>query len=111
MAGKLSGRFCSPASGGGPENADFSTPRTRAAMTRGPPSGLKPASTLAGSGVLISSTGISPLRSLLVRIGVKSIEAFGAFDRKPEDATVTCCRSAVAGSSWLMPSRMLNHAT
>ena len=29
----------------------------------------------------------------------------------PAEATVICCRSTVAGSLWLMPSRMLNQAT
>jgi len=48
---------------------------------------------------LISPTGSRPLRSLLVRIAVKSMDAFGAFARYPDDATVTCCKSAVAGSS------------
>ena len=91
--------------------ADFSTPRMRAAITRGPPSGLNSASTFDGSGIFTWSTASSPERALLVSSGVNSIDAFGALPSEPADATVTCWRSAVAGSSWLMPSRMLNQAT
>src|ERR1700728_525452 len=109
--GRLSG-FLAPAGGaGGPVNADFNTPRTRAAMTRGPPSGLKFARIFAGSGIARPSRGTSPESGLLVSNGVNSIVALGALARKPDDATVICVRSDVAGSAWLMPSRILNHAT
>ena len=110
-AGKLSGRFCSPVSSGGPAKADFRSPRTRAAITRGVLSGRNSANTLVGSGVFTLSTDKIADRALLDSSGTNSIAALSALRSDPAEATVTCCKSAVAGSSWFSPSRILNQAT
>ena len=108
---QVSGGFCPGRLRRRPVKAECSTPWMRAAITRGPPCGLKLARIFAGSGIFTWSTGTSPDRGDDVSNGVKSILASGALARKPDEATVTCCKSAVAGSLWLMPSRMLNQAT
>ena len=111
--GKSAGRFCPAGRSGGPVKADFSTPRTRAAITRGPPSGLKLARMLRRVRGTAEPVGRDQagLRRCCVSSGVNSIAASGLLRQRAGEATVTCCRSAVAGSSWLMPSRMLNQAT
>ena len=65
-------------------------PCTRAAITRGPPSGLKPARILPGSGIVFTwSTGMLPDWSELDSKGMKSMAAPAFLPIAPAEATVT----------------------
>ena len=78
----------------GPGKADFSTPRTRAAITRRSPSGLKSARIRAGFGFFTSlDRTCSRIAALLVSSGMNSIVGPSAFAGTPTEATVTWVRS------------------